>query len=121
MRDIEQLIHDWEVAAESDGAPPEISDEERQALAVAFLKAQTERGKIHGWPILGMSFEQARRVDQLGEKMRSIYGFVRESLPVISPRMIATDEEAQAYIRTVGTQRWGVNLRGVLGKLTERS
>lgn len=112
MRDIEQLIREWEYAADSDGIPPAVTEEERQALAVAYMKAEAERGKIHGWPILGISFNQARRAEELGSKMRSIHGFVRETLP----GGVGTNAEAQAYIKTAGATRRGFSLRGIFGK-----
>ena len=99
MRDIEQLIRDWEVAAESDFPPPVVTDEERQALAVAFLKTQRQRHRIHAWPILGMSLKQTRQAVALDERMMVIQSFIDETLLVDG-----LEPDAQTYIGNIKKQ-----------------
>ena len=96
MKDIEVLIHDWRNAAENDFPPPEVTEQERQALAIAFLKTQKERGKIHGWPILGMSFKQTEQAEILDERMRVIHSFIDETLEVSG-----VNATAQVYIQKI--------------------
>ena len=108
MRDIEALIRDWQVAIDSDGNPPKVTEEERQALAREYLKAQEEREKIPGLSYLGLSydFDSYARAQRLQRRMSTVGNFIRDSLMGSG---WVPDSAALAYINQVAAMDRGEN------------
>lgn len=102
MVDIEALIGKWMVAADSDGEPPKVTDEDRRALAVEYLKAQSQRKRIRGLPFLGMSEDQQTKHQDLGSRMGIIRNFVRETL--IMEHGWVSDGVVMDYIRGIAAE-----------------
>lgn len=102
IRNIEQLIKDWEFEADNDGNPPKITDEEREALALELLKTQNEREKIRGLPLIGMSEQQFRRTESLDRRVGSIHNFIRETL--IEGEYVS-DTAVRNYVNEIGKEK----------------
>ena len=107
IRNIDQLIKNWEFEAENDGNPPKITDEEREALARELLKTQNERKKIRGLPLIVMSEQQYRRTVMLSQRMGSIHNFIRETL--VEGKYVS-DTAVQNYVNEIGKEKRQIHL-----------
>lgn len=109
MKSIEQLGLDLEHVAGSGGV---MSEEDKQALAIAFVQAEKEREKILSAPNFGTSLEKVHKAMVLGDTMRSILDIERDILG----KGQGTYEEVQLCIETMGTTGWRNRLRNIFSK-----